>query len=67
MLLSKSCYELVKIQHQDPFPNYGTDYDKEGYLDFLKIKPGGWKFPAANLFMVTQHHDTPVRPRCGIG
>ena len=36
-------------------------------MDYLKIKPGRPGTAAADLYMETRHHDTPVRPRCGIG
>ena len=56
------------MQGQDgTFPHYGTEYERAGYLDYLKIKPGRPGTAAAALYMETRHHDTPVRPRCGIG
>ena len=56
-----------RLYERDGFPNYGTFYEKAGFLDYLKIKPGPAGSNAADLYMDTQHYNTPVRPRCGIG
>ena len=36
-------------------------------MDYSMIQPGAFGTQAAELYMDVQHHETPVRPRCGIG